>query len=128
MVHQHIFRLRCQTSSIPHVPGGGLNVADLLHGHHPSQDLNSFYFFFWSHLKSLVYETPVATLEDLMTRIVAVSADIASTLDLFVLGRQYLVRQCRLCYDLHDRNFEQSLRQSVVVAFLTSSCDTLFVF
>ncbi|GFT53477.1 hypothetical protein TNCV_3324621 [Trichonephila clavipes] len=32
--------------------------------------------FFWCHLKSLAYATPVATVEDLTARIVVASADI----------------------------------------------------
>ncbi|GFW44634.1 hypothetical protein TNCV_4481791 [Trichonephila clavipes] len=37
-------------------------------------------FFFWGHLKSLVYETPVSTVEDLTARNVVTSANIASTI------------------------------------------------
>ncbi|GFY00282.1 hypothetical protein TNCV_4710841 [Trichonephila clavipes] len=33
-----------------------------------SSDLNLVDFFFWGHLKSLVYEMPVATVEDNTTR------------------------------------------------------------
>ncbi|GFU48996.1 uncharacterized protein TNCV_2332901 [Trichonephila clavipes] len=59
--------------------------------HSPS--LNPFDFFFWGHLKALVYETLVAIVEDLTTRIVVTSADIASTPDLFERIRQYFVRR-----------------------------------
>ncbi|GFU39757.1 hypothetical protein TNCV_1949531 [Trichonephila clavipes] len=45
-------------------------------------DLNPLYFFFWGHFKLVVYETPVATVEDLTTQAIVGSADIASTLDL----------------------------------------------
>ncbi|GFT76601.1 uncharacterized protein TNCV_3678361 [Trichonephila clavipes] len=48
-----------------------------------SPDLSSLNFFFWGHMKSLVYETPVATVEDLTSRIVVASTDIACPLDLF---------------------------------------------
>ncbi|GFS94236.1 uncharacterized protein TNCV_2013261 [Trichonephila clavipes] len=47
-----------------------------------SPGLNPLNFFFWSHLKSLVHETLVATLEDLITWIVIASNDITSTPDL----------------------------------------------
>ncbi|GFU40549.1 hypothetical protein TNCV_3229521 [Trichonephila clavipes] len=64
-------------------------------------------FLFWNHLKSLVYETPVATVEDFTYRIVVASADMGSTLDLFERVQQSFVR--RLCHELHCRNFKQFL-------------------
>ncbi|GFU15394.1 hypothetical protein TNCV_1045931 [Trichonephila clavipes] len=48
-----------------------------------------------SHLKSLVYDMPLSTMEDLTTRIIVASDDISSTSDLFEH-----VRWFRLCYDL----------------------------
>ncbi|GBN71799.1 hypothetical protein AVEN_202372-1 [Araneus ventricosus] len=63
--------------------------------------------FFWGHQKSLVYRTPVDTLEDLAAQIVVVSTDIASTPGMFDCIRQTLVRQCQLRNDLLSRNFEQ---------------------
>lgn len=74
-----------------------------------SPDLNPLDFFFWGHLKSLVYQTPVDTLEDLTARIVVASADIASTPGMFERVRQSFVRRCRLCNDLRGRTFEQFL-------------------
>jgi len=35
-------------------------------------DLNLLYFFLWGHLKTIVYDTPVATVEVLRNRIIAV--------------------------------------------------------
>ncbi|GFU15710.1 hypothetical protein TNCV_1269241 [Trichonephila clavipes] len=46
-------------------------------------DFNSLDFFLCGHLKLLVYETSVATVENLMSRILIASTDIARTLDLF---------------------------------------------
>ncbi|GFW94793.1 uncharacterized protein TNCV_4248331 [Trichonephila clavipes] len=60
----------------------------------------------WDHLKSLIYETSVLTMEDIVTRIVIASADIATILDFFEGVWQYLICWCRLCYDLRGRNFE----------------------
>ncbi|GFY14038.1 uncharacterized protein TNCV_1296991 [Trichonephila clavipes] len=62
---------------------------------------NPFDFFFWCHLKSLVYVTAVATVEDLMARIVVASAHITSTPDLFEPFRQSFVHRCLLCSGLH---------------------------
>ncbi|GFX50204.1 hypothetical protein TNCV_2782261 [Trichonephila clavipes] len=45
-------------------------------------DLIALYFFFWGHLKLLVYD-PGGYSGNLMARIVVASADIASTQDLF---------------------------------------------
>ncbi|GFX25421.1 transposable element Tcb1 transposase [Trichonephila clavipes] len=90
-------------------------------------DLNLNDFFFWCHQKSLVHQTSVAMVEDLTAQIVVASADIDSITDLIEDVRQSLIHRCWLCYDLRRRNFEQSLRPSIVVAFLTSSCDALFV-
>ncbi|GFW81246.1 transposable element Tcb2 transposase [Trichonephila clavipes] len=74
-----------------------------------SFNLNLLYFFFWDHLKSLVYETPVATVENLTAGIAVVSTDIASTQDLLESVRQSFVRQSWLCYDLSGLNFKQFL-------------------
>ncbi|GFV30332.1 uncharacterized protein TNCV_98071 [Trichonephila clavipes] len=90
-------------------------------------DLNLLDFFFWGHLESLVYEILVAAVKDLTARIVFASADIASIPDLSERIRQSFVRGCRMCCDLRNCNFEQFIRQSLVVAFLTSNCEALFV-
>ncbi|GFV16222.1 hypothetical protein TNCV_3379861 [Trichonephila clavipes] len=55
------------------------------------------------HLNLLVYDMPVAIVEQLTTWIVIDSADTASTSDLFEHVRQSFVLQCRLCYDLRRR-------------------------
>ncbi|GFY13098.1 uncharacterized protein TNCV_666601 [Trichonephila clavipes] len=55
--------------------------------------------FFWILLKSFVYETLVATVDYLTSRILVASADIASTPDLFDCIRQSFVLRCWLCYD-----------------------------
>ncbi|GFV47292.1 hypothetical protein TNCV_4829481 [Trichonephila clavipes] len=35
MVHQHIFQLRCVTTSLVHITGGGMDATDQLFGHAP---------------------------------------------------------------------------------------------
>ncbi|GBL93627.1 hypothetical protein AVEN_25625-1 [Araneus ventricosus] len=84
-----------------------------------SPELNPLDFFFWGHLKSLVYQTPVDTLEDLAARIAVASANIANTPVMFERVRRSLVRRCRLCNELRGRNFEQLLSKFLVVSFLT---------
>ncbi|GFY24270.1 uncharacterized protein TNCV_1013191 [Trichonephila clavipes] len=65
--------------------------------------------FFWGHLKSVVYEALVAVVEDLTVQIYEALADIDITRNLFESDRQSFLRRCRLCYNLHSRNFEQFL-------------------
>ncbi|GFY05199.1 hypothetical protein TNCV_2206451 [Trichonephila clavipes] len=48
----------------------------------------------WGNLKHLAYDAPVATMVDLMARIVVTSAVIASTEDFYENCRQSIVRQC----------------------------------
>ncbi|GFW05613.1 uncharacterized protein TNCV_4003151 [Trichonephila clavipes] len=61
---------------------------------HPcSPDLNRLDFYFWGHLKSFVYETPVTTGENHSSRIVVASVDITSTPDLFERVRQSFIRR-----------------------------------
>ncbi|GFX25318.1 hypothetical protein TNCV_1274781 [Trichonephila clavipes] len=84
--------------------------------------------FFCSHQKSLVYETPVATGVDITAGIVVASADITNTLDLFERVKQFFAGRCQLCWDLRCRNaLSISYTKPIVVAFLTSNCDALFV-
>ncbi|GFV73745.1 hypothetical protein TNCV_3548941 [Trichonephila clavipes] len=97
VVYQHIFRFRCLTTSMLHVLEGGLNVEDLSLGPHAPRTSIPKISSSGGHLKSLVYETLVATVEDLTALIVVPSADIASTSGLFELVRQSIVRWCRLC-------------------------------
>ncbi|GFV61566.1 hypothetical protein TNCV_4543981 [Trichonephila clavipes] len=59
-----------------------------------SPDLSPLDFFFWVHLKSLAYETTMATVEDLTAGVIIALADIASPLDLFERVRQSFVCRC----------------------------------
>ncbi|GFS86706.1 uncharacterized protein TNCV_857851 [Trichonephila clavipes] len=82
-----------------------------------SPDISPFDFFFWDHLNLLCMrerDAPVATMKNLMAKIVVASADIASILDLFECVRQSFVSLRRLCYDLRGSNFEQLLLLSLV--------------
>ncbi|GBM72035.1 hypothetical protein AVEN_89792-1 [Araneus ventricosus] len=48
-----------------------------------SSDLNPLDFFFWGHMKSLVYQTPVDSAEDLVARIVVAADKINTTPGIF---------------------------------------------
>lgn len=71
-----------------------------------SPELNSLDFFFWSHLKSLVYKKPMDKLEDLTPWIIVASEDIASNPGMFEHIWQSCVHWCQLCNDLCGCNFE----------------------
>ena len=63
--------------------------------------------FLWEYLNSLVFETPVETDMELVTRIVAAYDIIQNTSGIFV--RQNLVRPCHVCIEVGSRQFEQLL-------------------
>ncbi|GFT27204.1 hypothetical protein TNCV_40451 [Trichonephila clavipes] len=69
-------------------------------------DLNPLDFLFGGYLKSIVYETPIATEENITAQIAVSSADITSTPDLIEHVTQSFARRC-LCTDLRGRKFEQ---------------------
>ena len=66
-------------------------------------------FYFWGHVKSLVYETPVQSEQDLIGRIVEASARIAETAGVFERVRQSLHRRFQACIAADGRHFEQLL-------------------
>ncbi|GBM06815.1 hypothetical protein AVEN_173577-1 [Araneus ventricosus] len=73
-----------------------------------STALNPLGFFFWGHTKSLVYETPVDSAEDLVARIVV--DKINTTPGILERVRQSFLRRCELCNDTRGRCFEHLLR------------------
>ena len=74
-----------------------------------SPDLTSLDFFLWGHLKSLVYETPVMSREDLVARIVAAAGEIRETPDIFANVRRSMIRRYETCIRVGGRSFEQFL-------------------
>lgn len=74
-----------------------------------SPDLNPLDFFFWGHMKQLVYETPVETEVDLMGRIVAAAGQIAETPDIFSEVRQNFRRRLDFCIAAEGGHFEHVL-------------------
>ncbi|GFY09288.1 SF3 helicase domain-containing protein [Trichonephila clavipes] len=66
-------------------------------------------FFLWRFLKGLVYETPVATPEDLVGRIVEAAGCVRDTPDIFEKVRCSMQRRCQACLDVSENNFEHLL-------------------
>jgi hypothetical protein len=74
-----------------------------------SPDLTSLDFFLWGHVKSLVYATPVETVEDLTARIFNACEVVQHTPGIFERVRQSMVRRCNACIELGSRHFEHLL-------------------
>jgi hypothetical protein len=74
-----------------------------------SPDMTPLDLFFWGHMKSLIYETPVESEEDLVARIAVASADIAEMPGLFANIRHSLRRRYQTCINVRGRHFEQLL-------------------
>jgi len=63
-------------------------------------------FFLWSHIKALIYTSPVEPEEDFITRSVEAGATIRQQPGIFERPRQSLLRRCRLCIEVGGRTFE----------------------
>lgn len=74
-----------------------------------SPDLNPLDFFLWGHLKSLVYETEVQSIEDLQLRIQNSCRAILNTPGIFERVRRSLLRRAEACILVQGRHFEQLL-------------------
>lgn len=74
-----------------------------------SPDLNPLDFGVWGFSKSLVYETPVDTEEELIARIQVAAYELQQKEDIFASMRQSLLRRARLCIQVGGRNFEHLL-------------------
>ncbi|GBM52199.1 hypothetical protein AVEN_170987-1 [Araneus ventricosus] len=94
---------------------GGVDPARWIGGSGPvtwpprPPDLNALEFFFWGHMKSLVYEMPVDSAADLAARIAVAADKINTTPGIFKRVRQSFLRQCELCNDTCGRHFEHML-------------------
>ena len=65
--------------------------------------------FLWEYLNSLVFETPVETDMELVTRIVVSYDIIQNTSGIFVKVRRNLGRRCHFSIQVSGRQFEQLL-------------------
>lgn len=74
-----------------------------------SPDLSSLDFFLWGHTKTLIYEIPIDTEEDLVARIIAAANHIQNIPEVFERVRQSMFRRCRLCVEVNGGRFEHLL-------------------
>ena len=74
-----------------------------------SPDLTPLDFFLWGYMKSLVYETPVESEEDLLARIMAAAQEIQETPGIFERVYENMLRRCNVCIELGGRHIEQLL-------------------
>lgn len=72
-----------------------------------SPDLNVLDFYFWGHLKSLVYKTPVENQEDLRNRIIMACENIKNTPGLFRNVRNSMIRRLDACILAEGGHFQQ---------------------
>ncbi|GFS83580.1 uncharacterized protein TNCV_1657911 [Trichonephila clavipes] len=72
-------------------------------------------------LKSLVYETPVNSAEELVARISAAAGEIRNTPEMLSNVRRSMKRRCEACITYGGRQFEHLLRQQFFLLFFTFS-------
>ncbi|GFX09365.1 uncharacterized protein TNCV_1887781 [Trichonephila clavipes] len=74
-----------------------------------SPDLSCLDYFFWGQMKSLVYETPVNSAEELVERISAAAGEIRNTPEMLSNVRRSMKRRCEACITCGGRQFEHLL-------------------
>ncbi|XP_017885361.1 histone-lysine N-methyltransferase SETMAR-like [Ceratina calcarata] len=74
-----------------------------------SPDLNPLDFFFWGHFKTLVYSTPVNTLEDLVLRIQFTAGIIKNVTGDFKKVNDNFRKRIQLCLEQDGGHFEHLL-------------------
>ncbi|GBM10429.1 hypothetical protein AVEN_263344-1 [Araneus ventricosus] len=74
-----------------------------------SPNLTCLDYFLWWYVKSLVYETPVKSAEDLVARIAADAGEVRDTPGIFANVRSSMRRSCEACITARGRNFEYLL-------------------
>lgn len=74
-----------------------------------SPDLNPLDFFLWGHLKTLVYDSPVDTIEELRIRIINGIQRIRQTPGIFERVRQSMRRRLDACILNEGKHFENLL-------------------
>ncbi|GFX73605.1 uncharacterized protein TNCV_1263741 [Trichonephila clavipes] len=74
-----------------------------------SPDLSCLDYFFWGQMKSLVYETPVNSAEELVARISAAAGEIRNTPEMLSNVRRSMKRTCEACITCGGRQFEYLL-------------------
>lgn len=72
-----------------------------------SPDINPLDFFFWGYLKSLVYTTPIETVDELRNRIEQACDIIRNTPEIFQRVRESLRRRVESCIMANGGHFQQ---------------------
>jgi hypothetical protein len=68
--------------------------------------LNLCDFFLWGHLKQIVYETPVNTIEELTVRVNNAAESIRRNSDMLVRTQVSMARRAQACIDNGGHHFE----------------------
>lgn len=74
-----------------------------------SPDLTCLDFFFWGHIKSMVYESPITSEEDLVARLSVAAGSVRDMPDVLTNVRHSMRRRCESCIAVGGRSFEQLL-------------------
>ncbi|GFU30707.1 uncharacterized protein TNCV_1444311 [Trichonephila clavipes] len=74
-----------------------------------SPNLSCLDYFFWEQMKSLVYETPVNSAEELVARISVAAGEIGNTLEILSNDRRSMKRRCEACITCGGHHFEHLL-------------------
>lgn len=74
-----------------------------------SPDINPMDFFFWGHLKALVYATPVNDINDLRQRIINGCEVIQNRVGIFFRVRRHFLKSIRKCIEMDGEHFENLL-------------------
>ena len=80
-----------------------------------SPDLNSLDFFLWGHVKTLVYKTPIHTVEELRERIVAAFETIRNIPGIFVRVRASMRSRIETCIISEGGHLQQFLYQCTIL-------------
>ncbi|GFX52201.1 uncharacterized protein TNCV_574041 [Trichonephila clavipes] len=71
-----------------------------------SPDLSCLDYFFWGQMKSLMYETPVNSAEELVARISAAAGEIRNTPEILSNVPRSMKRRCEACITCGGRQFK----------------------
>ena len=74
-----------------------------------SPDLTPLDFYYWGHLKNMIYQTPVESEVELIGRLVDAAARITETPGVFERVRHSLSRRLQACIEANGQNFEHLL-------------------
>ncbi|KAJ4442487.1 hypothetical protein ANN_04073 [Periplaneta americana] len=74
-----------------------------------SPDLTPLDFFLWGRMKSLAYETPVETAEDLVARVVVGAGEVADIPGVIERVYQNIIRRYNACNEVGGRHIEPHL-------------------